>query len=154
MILKLERSKDFWTQILDDPSVSVPLSMTTEDFLRLIDDPSIFPYASQNGGYLITDVGIGLISEFHGIFRKEGRGKEAFEAACSLAEIIFKTHSMAITYESNNPNSKPPLSFGFKRENTQKETPIGPLKLWSLTKSQWISSPVYKRIVSKCHQPS
>lgn len=145
-MLRIERSLQFWSGIIDHPSVGNSLGMTKEEFLNCIEHPKVTPLASKNGGYLIIDLGIGLISEFHGVFTEQGRGYEAFRAACDLAKIIFDTHDMAITYQTANPNSKPPLSFGFQSENNWVETPKGNLKLWYLTKSRWKSSPAYRRM--------
>lgn len=146
-MLRIERSTKFWTNIIGHPSVGTSLGMTTEEFLKCVEHPRVTPWASEHGGFLIIDLGIGLISEFHGVFTKEGRGQESFSAGLKLAETIFRSHDMAITYETaNNINSRPPLSFGFQTEDSWTETSKGVLKLWYLTKSRWRSSPAYRRI--------
>src|ERR1035437_1030020 len=149
MTLRIERSEEFWTSIISHPSVNDSLGMTVDEFLNCVAHPQVTPYASENGGWLLIDLGIGLIAEFHGVFTETGRGLEAFKTGCELANIIFSKHDMAITYQTNNRCSGPPLSFGFQKENTWRSTPKGDMRLWFLTKTRWESSPAYRRTI-KC----
>ncbi len=146
-MLRIERSSEFWSGIINDPSVVETLGMTTEAFLSCVVHPKVIPLASENGGFLLIDLSVGQIAEFHTVFTKKGRGKEAFLAACELAKFIFETRDMAITYETTHSSSKPPLSFGFQTENNWTATPNGNLKLWYLTKSRWLSSPAHRRVI-------
>lgn len=147
-MLEVNRSIDFWTKIVEHPSVGASLGMTTQEFINCVTHPRVTPLASENGGYLVIDLGIGLIAEFHAVFTELGWGREVFNTGCELVERVFKDHDILTTYEiAENRNSRPPLSFGFKSENRWINTFNGDLKLWYLTKSRWADSPVYRRMI-------
>lgn len=144
-MLRIERSEDFWSGIIRHPSVGNSLGMADEEFLSCVAHPQVTPFASENGGFLTIDLGIGLMSEFHTVFTELGRGREAFSSACELAEILFQNHDVLTTYETANITSRPPRSFGFQTEDSWITTPKGDLKLWYLTKSRWRQSPAHRR---------
>ena len=148
-MLQINRSEDFWTSIVADPSVQGKLLMPTESFIESVTNPRVTPYSSENGGFLTIELGVGPIVEFHSVFTEKGRGREAFTAACELAQILFSNHDLLVTYETEDPMSRPPLSFGFKTSDVIRTTRCGDLKLWYLTKTQWELSPVFRRI-TKC----
>lgn len=144
-MLREERDPDFWRAVADHPMVEHIKFGHEVDVGELAERRDILPLASQNGGFLLRQLdAFGLAFELHTLFTPEGWGREVAEAAKDMFETIFAQAALIITHETTHPQSKPPLSYGWKRAG-EGESEIGEVGLWILTKEAWEQSPAGRR---------
>jgi hypothetical protein len=108
----------------------------------------ILPLASKNGGFILRRLdSFGLALELHTLFTPAGWGREVASAAKAMFVTAFETATLIVTHETIHPQSRPPLSYGWKPLGGG-ESLIGPIRLWILTKDAWETSPAGRRL---CH---
>lgn len=121
--------------------------MDPEEIGKWAESPLVLPLAFEHGGFLICRLdGFGAQREFHTLFTPEGWGREAHEAAVEAVHHCFAIGTLALsTFEPlDNRRARPPLSFGFERLG-ERDSPIGPVAYWILTKDRWEKSPAGRR---------
>jgi len=79
------------------------------------------------------------------MFTPSGLGLEANAVLKHSLRTLFYTAHLILVTETENPRSRPPLSFGFRPSGEPTATTIGPLKTWVLTRTAWERSPAYRR---------
>lgn len=143
--IREEKSAAFWQRILDHPQVEhvkhgldVPASV-------VLGQDAVRAFASDHGGYLAIRQGVlGRVYEIHALYLPEGRGKEACEALKLTlnqldADVILAT-------ETRDPQSRPPLSFGFRPCAEFRPSLIGETRTWVLIRDAWRGSAPYRRM--------
>ena len=114
--------------------------------------PDLLPLASEHGGFFFgrTDA-MGFSCELHTLFTPEGWGREVLLAALEAFAMVFSLgFALVTTFEvETNAKSRPPLTFGFAIAGDWRETPVGTLRLWILTREAWMASPARRRHL--CH---
>jgi hypothetical protein len=150
-VIRVERDPAFWARVASHPAVApVLLGMDPAAVGRIAAQPDVLPLASAHGGFLFIrrDVA-GFVCELHTLFTPEGWGREALVAGMSAIEAVWITgYQAVITFEAQaNPRSRPPRTFGFARAGDWRASPIGPLRLWTLSHQAWDASPAKRRLV-------
>jgi hypothetical protein len=150
-LIRVERDPAFWERVASHPAVAPTLSgMDPAMVGRLAADGDVLPLASAHGGFLfVRRDGAGFVCELHTLFTPEGWGREALAAGILAIEAVWITgYQAVITFEPQvNPRGRPPRTFGFARAGDWRETPIGPLRLWILSRQAWDASPAKRRSV-------
>lgn len=150
-MLRLNRDPVFWRAVADHPAVAKVKMGLPLDIEAIVAHERVTPLASENGGFLFLELdGFGRVVELHTLYRPEGWGREVLFAAKEAFSRIFETAMICTTYETGDRQSRPPLSMGWRSVGGFKDSPIGPLRTWILTKDAWEASPSWRR---KCRLP-
>ncbi len=148
-MLRIERDPAFWTAIAAHPALErLRHGLDPAVFGALAARPEMLPLAAEHGGFLFSALdGFGFARELHTLFTPEGWGREALTAGIEALGVIFAGPCQALlTYEvADNPRSRPPRTFGFVLAGDWRETGVGTLRLWVLTREMWIESPARMR---------
>lgn len=148
-MIREERDPAFWVKVAGHPAVLPGLmGVSLEVVETLIGHEKVLPLASANGGFLFTAIdGVGRVLELHSMFTPQGRGRESNEAGKAALMRVFPDACAIITYEvESNPLSRPPKSFGFKPLEDFRESGVGSVRTWILTREAWEQSPARKRM--------
>jgi hypothetical protein len=144
-VIRLERDPAFWTKVASHPAVAATLySLPPERIGELAAREDMTPLAATHGGFLFARLDVmGFVVELHTLFTPEGWGREAMSAAREAAEYMFGGRcAMINTFEVRaNPRSRPPRRFGFAAAGGWTPSPIGELRLWTLTKAAFEAAP-------------
>lgn len=147
--IRLERDPAFWERVAAHPAVAPALlGMDPAAVGRIASRSDVLPLASTNGGFLfIRRDDAGFVCELHTLFTPEGWGREALVAGMSAIEAVWVTgYQAVITFEAQaNARGRPPRTFGFTRAGDWRASPIGPLRLWTLSRLAWEASPAKRR---------
>jgi len=154
-VLKVNRDPAFWTRVAAHPAVSGMLhGVSPQAIGALAAHEGMLPLASEHGGFLFARMdGFGFVRELHTLFTPEGWGREALTSGIEALGLLFAHEcQMVTTYEvADNPRSRPPKTFGFAVAGDWRETVVGTLRLWILTREAWMASPARTRR-AKCLQ--
>lgn len=146
----INRNVKFWDAVAQHESVAPFVFMGTEkqSLAPLIECEKNIPCASTTGGILFVQMDhLGLIFEMHTMFLPDGWGREvAMFGACALNRV-FEKAQMVVTYEQEDHwRSRPPKSHRWKSAGSFVDHGLPKrLKMWYLTKEDWLSSPVGKK---------
>lgn len=144
-IIRVERDPEFWREVFEHPDVGHVLRGYSVDIGPAIAHAAVLPLASTHGGYLFVRLDIlSRVWEIHAAYLPEGRGVEAHAA---LKESLTAVNAdVVIAMETDNPMSRPPLSFGFRAVGEFSETPLGDMRTWVLTRDAWEASNARRRM--------
>ena len=152
-MIRIERDPAWWTAIAAHPAVAgALLGLAPEAVGALAARPDLLPLAADHGGFFFgRSDATGFSCELHTLFTPEGWGREVLLAALEAFSMVFSLgFSLVTTFEvEGNAKSRPPLTFGFAIAGDWRETPVGPLRLWILTREAWTASPARRRHL--CH---
>lgn len=139
----LDRSPDFWVEVASHPAVAHTLGGFSPELIALaVSNPSVLPFRAEHGGFILLKAdSFGRVYELHTLFTPEGWGKEAYRAAKSLFDKAFGFCDLIITHETEHPQSRPPKTFRFKPLGEFEDTETGKIRLWSLSRADWLTSP-------------
>ena len=115
---------------------------------ELVTRPDMLPLAATHGGFLFARIdAMGFVAELHTLFTPEGWGREAVTAAAEAMGALWVCNFQVLTtFEfEGNPKSRPPRTFGFTQAGDWRETPVGALRMWTVTKAAWEASPMGQR---------
>ena len=144
-MIRVERDPAFWTAIASHPEVAPALlGLPPAKVGALARRPEMLPLASEHGGFLFTRLdAMGFVCELHTLFRPEGWGREALFAGIESLGVVWALgYQTIVTFESRaNARSRPPRTFGFRKAGDWRSTPVGELRMWTLTQSAWNASP-------------
>ena len=144
-MIRLERNPQFWSAIASHPAVAPTLMGLPPGRLgALAKRDDMLPLASEHGGFLFGRLDtLGFTCELHTLFTPEGWGREALTSGVQALGVVWALgYQMVVTYESEqNPKSRPPRTFRFTQNGEWRSTILGRLRLWSLTRTAWDSSP-------------
>lgn len=144
-MIHLNRDPAFWNAVADHPSVVHAKHGHEVDAGALAMREDITPLASEHGGFMLRKLDVfGTIYELHTLYTPEGWGREVSNAKKAMCRRIFETASLIVTHETEHPQSRPPLSFGWKQAG-ETNSEIGRVRLWILTKEAWEQSPAGRR---------
>ena len=146
----INRSADFWDSVAFDPDVApfVFMDAPRQSLSVLVGDESNEPFASDNGGVLFVKTDhLGSIYEMHTMFRPEGWGREVAITGAKALHHIFSKALLVFTYEQEGHwQSRPPKSHRWKSSGEFIDQGLSKrLKLWYLTRDDFLSSPVGKK---------
>jgi hypothetical protein len=146
-VIRLERSPDFWRELVDHPAVShvkMGQAFAIEDIIGL---DSVTPLATDHGGFLFIRLdGLSRVFELHTMFRPEGRGRDLTTAAKDAFSRMFNNGAMIITTYEVEGWAAPPLSFGWRSVGGFEPTDYGSMRTWVLTLEAWKGSPAFRRM--------
>lgn len=152
-MIREERDPAFWAQVANHPDVrdAVLLSGELPDLARVCADPLVYPWASAHGGFLFYQRdGLGRVFELHTMFTPDGWGREVAQAAREAFTALFlRGADLVFTLEvRDSPNSRPPLSHGWKEAGPFSFAPelAAEVRSWVLTRTAWDASPVRRRM--------
>ena len=155
-MIRIERDPEWWRRIAGDRDViDSLLGHDPQPLLAAVTGEDVLPLASAHGGFLFVKRDpLGFVADLHTLFTPEGRGREALLAAVEALGVVWASGFQAVTtFEVKaNPHSRPPRVFGFTRAGDWRDTPLGPLRLWILTREAWTLSPACRR--HSCPSPS
>ncbi len=144
-MIRIERDPAFWTRVAAHPEVTPMLmGLPAEKVGALAGRPDMLPFASDHGGFLFGRLdALGFVCELHTLFTPEGWGREALTAGVQALEAVWALgYQSILTFEVRaNARSKPPRTFGFVQAADWRATPLGDLRLWTLTPTAWNASP-------------
>lgn len=146
-----DRSRVFWSWVSEDEDVQRHALKGAElsHVMVLVEDLSNVVATAQHGGFIFRSMdGYGFCFELHTLFRREGWGREVAEAARQAFGQLFEgVTSLVVTEEQDGHwRSRPPRSHGWKAASDDfKPSPAGPVRIWYLSKLNWLSSPVGSR---------
>lgn len=146
-MIREDRGQAFWTRIASHPEVrktlfGLPPELVGENMMR----PEVRHFSSLRGGWAFVRLdSVGMVWDTHAMFTPSGWGREAHSVLKHALRAMFETAQLLTVSETNNPRSRPPLSFGFRPAGGATETVVGPLKCWVLTRAAWERSPAYRR---------
>jgi hypothetical protein len=144
-VIRIERDPAFWIAVASHPAVAPSLlGLPAEKIGALARRPEILPLASENGGFLFARLdALGFVCELHTLFTPNGWGREALVAGIwSIGVVWALGYQIVVTFEAkSNTRSRPPKTFGFRQAGDWRSTPVGELRMWTLTQSAWNASP-------------
>jgi hypothetical protein len=149
-MIRLERSPQFWFNIAVDPAVTANMPELDAAFVaQHVGNPLVFPWASENGGYLLTKYdALGSMMGLHALYRPAGWGREAHDALGETLQWAFRTCQLVTAHETvSNPHSRTPKSFGFIHAADWQDSLMGEYRLMILTRAAWEMSPAHRRLV-------
>ncbi len=146
-MIREDRDAAFWTGIASHPEVRKTLYGQPPELVGERSQlPEVRTFASDHGGWLFIGLEpLGLIFDTHAMFTPEGWGREANRVLHHALRAMFQTAQLLTVYETDNPRSRPPVSFGFRPAGGSTPTPAGALRLWVLTRAAWQQSPAHRR---------
>ena len=148
-MIRVERDPAFWTIVAAHPAVQgAILGIAPETIGELAVREGVLPLASRHGGYLFARAdALGFVVELHTLFTPEGWGREAVIAGIEALNAVFLLgYQVVTTFEmETNPRSRPPVTAGFVQAGDWRETPLGQLRMWVLTRAGWEASPAARR---------
>lgn len=151
-MIRIERDPAWWSEIAAHPALEgLVMGLTPAEIGRAALRPTLLPLASENGGFFFGRMdGPGLVLELHTLFRPAGWGREAAAAGREALTWVFREAQVVVTHEvAANPLSRPPRSFGFALAGDWRETNLGALRAWVLTKAGWEASPAGRRFQTR-----
>jgi hypothetical protein len=144
-VIRIERDPAFWTSIASHPAVkSGLLGLPPATIGALALKPDMLPLASEHGGFLFARLdALGFVCELHTLFTPEGWGREALVAGLWALGVVWALgYQTIVTFEARaNAKSRPPRTFGFRQAGDWRATPVGELRMWTLTQTAWDASP-------------
>ena len=142
-MIREERDPAFWVGIASHPACAGAVhGGEPADIAKIASMPSVTPLASDNGGFFFSPLDwLQTTYEFHAIYAPEGWGKEVHGALKEALEAF--TWQVIVTYQTANPHSQPPRSFGFRPAGS-KSSPLGDITVWTLTRPLWEASKAYR----------
>ena len=144
-MIRIERDPGFWTSIAAHPDLAaMRMGLPAEAIGALASRADMLPLASDHGGFLFGRLdGLGFACELHTLFTPEGWGREALISGVEALGAVWALGYQAVLTSEvrDNPRSRPPRTFGFLQAADWRATPFGELRLWTLTRSRWDSSP-------------
>lgn len=142
-MIREERDPAFWVRVASHPACAGAIDGgSPHDIANIANRPHVTPLATDHGGYLFAQLdGLGTTYEIHAVFTPEGWGREA-NLALKEALRAFDWN-LLVTYQTTNPHSRPARSFGF-RPIGERQTVLGPVTVWSLTRPAWEASPAFR----------
>lgn len=147
--LRIERDAAWWTAIARHPALGEALmGLPPEAVGALCRRADMLPLAATHGGFLFArDGALGFTAELHTLFTPAGWGREAARAGRSALSFVFAGGvQLVTTFEvAGRRRSRPPVSFGFSLAGDWRATPLGPLRLWSVSGAAWSASPAGQR---------
>lgn len=149
----INRSAEFWDGVASSPEVApfVFMDLPVQSLGGLVENENNEPFASDNGGVLFVKTDhLGSIYEMHTMFRPEGWGREVAITGAKALHYIFSKALIVFTYEQEGHwQSRPPKSHRWKSSGEFVDQGLSKrLKLWYLTRDDFLSSPVGKK--SQC----
>ena len=155
-MIRLERDPAFWATIASHPALAHVLGALTPTVIgQLASRADVLPLAADHGGFFFVRLdSIGLVAELHTLFTPAGWGREALQAGIEAINAVWICGFQLITTMeiAANPRSRPPRSFGFIAAGDDwRPTPIGPAKLWTLSRAGWAASPGMRRRACLLH---
>lgn len=147
--IRIERDPAFWREVLAHPDVRhVMRGIDPGAALdAVILNRTVHPIAGQHGGWLFVQMdAFGRVFDLHAAFTPEGRGREAVAALKAGLEMVDPDCCFVFEVD-DEPNSRPPLSFGFRQQGEPRAHPLfGTITTWVLTREAWEASPVRRRM--------
>lgn len=139
----LDRDPAFWVEVASHPAVAHTLGGFSPEVIGFaVANPHVLPFRAEHGGFLLLKAdSFGRVYELHTLFTPEGWGKEAYSAAKSLFDKAFCFCDLIITHETEHPQSRPPKTFRFKPLGEFEDAETGKVRLWSLSRADWLTSP-------------
>lgn len=145
-MIRLERSADFWRDVVRHPKVAHVTMGLPFDIGALVEHERVIPLASEHGGFLFCQLdGLGRVFELHTLFKPEGWGREVSGAAKEAFAEMFASGARVITTYEVEGWTAPPLSFGWRTAGDFSPSPLGNLRTWVLTLDGWEASPACRR---------
>ena len=148
-MIRIERDPAFWTAVASHPALAgVIMGVAPEVIGQLASRETMLPLAARHGGYLFGRAdALGFVAELHTLFTPEGWGREAVIAGIEALNAVFLTgYQVVTTFEHrDNPRSRPPVTAGFVQAGDWRETPVGSIRMWVLTRAAWEASPAAQR---------
>ena len=143
-MIRIERDPAFWARIASHPEVAPTLmGLSAEKVGALAGRPDMLPLAGDHGGFLFARLdALGFVCELHTLFTPEGWGRGALTAGVQALGVVWALgYQSILTFEVHaNARSRPPRTFGFVQAAEWRATPLGDLRLWTLTPSAWETS--------------
>jgi hypothetical protein len=149
--IREERDPVFWQDVADHPQVRHVNHGHDVDMAAIVEQPTVVPLASQNGGFLFFQRDwLGGAYELHTMFRPEGWRREAHDAGVAALVEMFGARQAAVifTYATDDRKSRPPKTFGFEQAAEPRFSAIGEVTPYILTAAKWFASPAWRRA---CH---
>lgn len=145
------RDAKWWDSIATHPEVSPHVFMGFEpvSLSGLVEAENNLPLRSENGGVILVGLdAFGLVREMHTMYSPEGWGREVASNGKLFMQEAFKTTQVLFTHEQEgNWKSRPPRSHGWKQASDYREVNLPKrLKLWMLTRDDFYSSPVGRKL--------
>ncbi len=144
-MIRIERDPAFWTTVASHPAVAPALlGLPPEKIGALAGRPEMLPIASEHGGFLFARLdALGFVCELHTLFTPRGWGREALIAGVRAIGVVWALgYQTVVTFEARaNRRSRPPKTFGFRQAGDWRTTPVGELRLWTLSQANWDASP-------------
>jgi len=142
--IREERDPAFWQAIADHPKVRHIKGGQVVDMAAIVGMDKVIPLATDHGGQLFVQLdGPGRVYEMHTLFTPEGWGREAHAAWVQTHNHMFNEvgADLLVTYETDHPQSRAALSFGWRPLGELRDSPVGRVRTWFLTREGWEQSP-------------
>lgn len=148
--IRIERDPEFWRGILAHPDVrhvmrGIDPGAALDAVIR---NSTVQPVAAEHGGWLFVQMDpFGRVFDLHAAFTPEGCGREAVDTLKHGLEAL--NPDCCFVFETDDePRSRPPLSFGFRRSGVPHYEPMlgTNVTTWVLTREAWEASPVRRRM--------
>ena len=148
-MIRIERNSDWWTAVGSHPAVRLALmGLEPEVVGATAARPDVLPLAAEHGGFLVCKADVmGFVAELHTLFTPEGWGREVVLAGIEGINLVWLAgYQVLTTFEvQSNPRSRPAKTFGFVQAGPWRDSPIGVIRQWVLTREAWEASPASKR---------
>ena len=144
-MIRVERDPAFWAAVAGHPALRAVMGrMDPAQIAAVAVNPLALPLAAEHGGFIFLRAdALGFVADLHTLFTPEGWGREALTAGIEAINAVWLCgYQIITTFEVKaNPRSRPPRSFGFSQAGEWRQSPIGEIRLWSLSVSAWAASP-------------
>lgn len=153
-MIRVERDSGFWENVASHPALA-GATMGLDPFAigAIAKRQDVLPLAAEHGGFIFakTDT-LGFVCELHTLFTPDGWGREVVMAGIEALNLVWLCgYHIVTTFEvESNPKSRPPKTFGFVQAGDWRETLIGNIRLWTLSRTAWEASPASKRRNARC----
>ena len=151
-MIRIERDPAWWTAVASNLADTVRgLSPAFVGAMCALD--MVLPLASERGGFIfIRRDECGFVCELHTLYDPTAWGSREIVVAAKQAfnAVFIAGYHVVTTLEvRENAHSQPPRSFGFMQAGDWRDSPLGEVRMWVLTRAAWEASPASRRARNK-----
>ena len=147
-MIRVERNPGFWEAVASDLTGTIA-GLSPEFVGAICGADGVLPLASERGGFIFIrrDEG-GFVCELHTLYHSSAWGSREITVAAKQAfnAVFIAGYQLVTTLEVRaNAHSQPPRSYGFVQAGDWRESLIGEVRMWVLTRAAWEASPASRR---------
>ena len=148
-MIRIERDPAFWERVAADLTDTVRgLSPQFVGAMCALD--GVMPLASERGGFIfVRRDECGFVCELHTLYHPSAWGTREITVSAKQAfnAVFIAGYQVVTTLEVQaNRHSQPPRSYGFVQAGDWRDSLVGAVRMWVLTRAAWQASPCNRRL--------